>query len=78
MDLGEINNHLLMYKKMLENDCKGPMEELAKTIFVIIVKGLFTPLRLPFAQFPCAGPSGDLLFGPFWVGVLQLERIGFI
>lgn len=40
---------------------------------VMMVKGLFTPLRYVYAQFPCTSITGDLLFEPFG----KLERIGF-
>ena len=50
---------------------------IAKTMLVIMVKGLFTPFRLPYAHFPCMSISGDLLFYPFWEAVYRLERMGF-
>ena len=38
---------------------------------------LFTRLRFPYAQFPCASLTGDLLFHPFWQAVSRLERMEF-
>ena len=73
VDLGEINNHLLAYERALEQNVT-PMEGLASSMFVIMVKGLFTPLRFPYAHFPS---SGDLLFEPFWESVFRLERMDF-
>ena len=42
-----------------------------------MVRGLFTQLQFPYAQFSCASVSGDLLYDPFWEAVCQLERLGF-
>ena len=49
---------------------------LAKTIFVFMVRGLFTQLEFQYAQFPCTDISGELLFAPFGEAVYRLERIG--
>ena len=48
--LGSVSDHLLAYERKLEGD----KEELplAKTMMVFMVKGLFTPLKFPYAQFP--------------------------
>ena len=42
-----------------------------------MVRGLFTQLQFPYAQFSCASVSGDLLYDPFWEAVCRLERLGF-
>lgn len=46
-DLGEVNNHLLAFERSLQGNGGGSQHPpLAKTIMVIMVRGLFTPLRL--------------------------------
>ena len=45
-------------------------------MFVFMVRGLFTHLEFPYAQFPCKDVSGELLFDPFWEAVYCLERNG--
>ena len=50
---------------------------LAKTIMVFMVKGLLTPLRFPYAQFPCSTLTGDFLVHPFWQAVFRLKRMDF-
>ena len=45
--------------------------------YVIMVKGLFTPLRFPYSHFPCTSITGDLLFDPFWEAIYRLERMYF-
>ena len=50
---------------------------LANSMLVFMVRGLFTSLEFPYAQFPCKAITGDQLFHPFWEAVGRLERIGF-
>ena len=76
-NLGEINNHLLAFEHKLEAETTDDVEKLAKTTLVVMVKGLFSPLRYPYAQFSCGSVSGDLLFNPFWQAAFRLERMGF-
>ncbi len=81
-DLGNINNHLVAFERSLQEDADNTdnntnTNTLASSIFTIMVKGLFTPLRFPYAHFPCTSLSGDLLFQPFWEAVFRLERMDF-
>ena len=75
VNLGQTNQHLLQFQKAIEGD-NTESEELAKTMFTFMVRGLFTRLEFPYAQFPCADVSGELLFDPFWDAVYRLERNG--
>ena len=76
VDLGGINNHLLRFEQLVEgNNNKEPV--LAKSMMGMMVRGLFTQLRFPYAQFPCATITGELLFQPFWDCIFRLERMGF-
>ena len=43
-------------------------------MFVFLVRGLFTTLQFPYAQFPTSSLGADLLFEPFWEAVKRLER----
>ncbi len=72
-DLGDLNNHLLAYEKTLEGDEK---EEVAKSMMVIMVRGLFTKLQFAYAQFPCASVCGYHMYDIFWEAVERLERCG--
>lgn len=51
VDIGSINNHLAQFEQSLSEDDAAP--PLAKTMVVLMVKGLFTTLKFPYAQFPC-------------------------
>ena len=75
-NLGEINNHLLAFERAIEGTERDD-GSLAKSMLVMMVRGLFTSLRFPYAQFPCEKVTGDLLFQPFWHAVYRLERMGF-
>lgn len=72
VNLGDVSNCLLAYEQMIDGD-ESDESNLAKTMMVFMVRGLFTRLRFPYAQFPCASVKGDLLFHPFWQAVFKLE-----
>ena len=66
----------LAFEHEVEAEAIDDVEELAKTMLVVMVNGLFSLLRYPYAQFSCTSMSGDLLFNPFWQAVFRLERMG--
>ena len=74
-DLGIINNHLSAFERSIHED-EVITKPLAKSMLAIMMKGLFTPLKFPYVQFPCVYVSGDMFFDPFWKAVNCLERIG--
>ena len=68
-----VNTHLLKFERSLSG-VRQP-ESLAKTMFTIMVRGLFRKLQFPYAQFPCTTISADLIYYPFWEAVLCIERL---
>lgn len=56
-NLGEINNHLVAYESQVAED-RVDGETLAHSMLVIMVRGLFSRLEFPYAQFPCTDLSG--------------------
>ena len=76
-NLGDINNHLLAFEQSVEEN-KTEGNVLAKSMMAFMVRGLFTPLRFAYAQFPCAKVTGDLLVEPFWKAVYHLEWMGIV
>ena len=50
---------------------------LAKSMLVLMVRGLFRNLNFPYAQFACTDLTGDLLVDPIWEAITRLERQGF-
>ena len=75
--LGDMNDHLLAFERSIEDSCAEDVDDLAKTMMVFMVRGIFTKLRFPYAQFPCSSVTGDLLYQPFWTAVYRLERMEF-
>lgn len=74
-DIGDLNNHLLEYERTLEKE--EEKEEVAKSMMVIMVRGLFCKLQFAYAQFPCASVCGYHMYDIFWEAVERLERCGF-
>ena len=64
-NLGDINTHLLQFQHALE---KGSVSKAvsANTMLVFMVRGLFSNLEFPYAQFACSDVTGDLLFSLMW------------
>ena len=58
-------------------DGADEQEPLANSILVIMVRGLFSKLQFPYAQFPCTSLHGYELYDIFWEAVERLERCGF-
>ena len=71
VDLGETNNHLVDLELSLSTD-----RELAKSMVVLMVCGLFAAINFPNAQFACCSLSGELLMDPVWEAISRLERQG--
>ena len=71
--LGDINSHLDRFEQSLQTNTISD-SVLAKTMLVIMVRGLFTKLQYPYAQFPSVKLSGDQIFDPFWEAVYRIER----
>ena len=78
VNLGEMNEQLLNLENSLQrgNPSSSTKRQLASTMMVFMVKGLFSQLQFPYVQFPCKNLSGDLLYDPFWEAVSRIERCG--
>ena len=74
VNLGSTNDQLLAFEKSLTD---SPKTELATSMLVVLVRGLFSKLEFPYAQFSTNDTTGDLLFDPIWESVLRLEWCGF-
>lgn len=73
VDLGDANNQMLVFQHSIERNDVTPV--LANSMMVVIVRGIFTKLRYPYALFPSPNISGELLFQPFWNAIFRLERM---
>ena len=75
--LGDVNSQLTEFEKDVH--CRASSEQgraLAKTIVVIMVRGLFTKLQFPYTQFPCSHLTKDQLYELFWEAVGRIENCG--
>lgn len=75
-DLGEVNNQLDDYEKLLSGDTTGLQRPLAKTMLVFMFKGIFTNVAMPYAQFPVCSLKGSYMFPLLWEAIGRLTRIG--
>ncbi len=91
-NLGAINQHLTEFEQStLESDSATTATQtpqtctvvgshaqppLAKTMPVMMVRGLLTNLQFPYAQFPCHNLAGDQMYDPLWEAVIHIENIG--
>ena len=75
-NLGDINQHLLEFEESLATTSAHHTPKRAKTMVLFMVRGLFSKLRFPYAQFPSADLTGDLLYDPFWEAVGRIEKCG--
>ena len=74
-DLGDINNLLHDAEQQINNPgtCMRP---LAKLMLVFMIRGIFTSLRFPCAQFPATSTKGSDLFPLFRQVLSRLTRLG--
>ena len=75
VNLGNTNNQLLAFENALAGEQHE--QQLASSMLVLMVRGIFQKLNYPYAQFACNNLSGDLMFDPVWEAISRLERMGF-
>ena len=76
VNLGNVNEHLIQLEQdLLQGKSASPA--LASSVFVFMVRGLFTNLKFPYATFPCKSTCGDQLAPLFFEAVFRIERCGF-
>ena len=78
LDLGDITTHLIDYERQSEENSEAlPRRQLAKTIVVLMVRGLLVDINFPYATFPAASLKGCDLFPLLWDAIEQLSRLDF-
>ena len=80
-NISKIVSHLAEFERRVNNsnendDQVSSSPKLAKTMMVFMVRGLFNSLQFPYAQFPCADITGEMLYDPFWEAVRRIEACG--
>ena len=76
-DLGEINNLLDDYEQQIDGSETAP-RALGKCMLVFMVRGLFTPLKFPYVQFPAANTKGADIFPLVRQAIKHLTRLGLV
>ena len=63
---------------ILENQTSSNLPPIATHLLTIMVRGLFTSCKFPYAHFPTDCLTGDQIMFPIvWEAIERLERIGF-
>ena len=76
INLGDTNNQLLQFETLMSGK-EQQDHELAKTMLVLMVRGLFSNLSFPYAQFSSSDTTkGDLFMEIVWEAVMRLECLG--
>ena len=76
VDVGDINYELLSFERSCQ-DSSSVLSQVAKHMLVFMVRGLFIPLKFPYAQFATRNLSADLIFTLVWEAIQKLEAADF-
>ena len=78
VNLGEINNVLTEFERQCKGETDAVVDEdaVATHMLTFMVRGIFTKLEFPYAQFPTRGVTADKLFPIVWDAVRNLEECG--
>ena len=74
-DLGGVIQQLDDYKQSLSTDVPSS-RPIAKTMFVMMVRGVFCNINFPYAQFPIASAKAEDIFPLLWRAIGRLELNG--
>lgn len=71
-NLGDMNDHIASLDT--SGRLSQTLQPLAKSMLVLMVRGLLSGFKFPYAQFPCSSLTGEQLYNIFWEAVERLER----
>ena len=78
VNMGDVATHLADYEQQLKNGTEiKPKRQLAKTIVVLMVKGLLANYQFPYATFTATSLKGCDIFPMVWEAIDRLTRIDF-
>ena len=75
--IGEINDHLLQLEREYTESNGDNTCTLAKTMLVLMIRGLFTSFTFPYASFATSNLTGEQMVPIFYEGIMRIERCGF-
>ena len=73
-NLGSINNHLTQLEHQYSNNTQST--NLATTIMVLMIRGLFNSFTFPYASFPTSNLAGEQMVPIFYEAIMRIERCG--
>ena len=76
VNLGQFQDKLRSFQNEINNR-SAPEHNIAKHMFVIMVRGLFWNFTYPLAYFPTANTTADEIFSLVWESIAVLELAGF-
>lgn len=59
-----------------EATSESPFDNVAKTMLVLMVRGLCSSLQFPYAQFACRNLKAEHMYRPVVEAICRLERLG--
>lgn len=71
-DLGGVLQQLQEEEQVISGNT-SKIRQLAKTMMVIMVRGIFTNVNFPYAQFSMSSPKGSNIFPLIWKAIDRLE-----
>ena len=75
IDIGDINNNLLQLEQSYTKDKEST--PLAKTVLILMIRGLFSDFNFPYATFPSTKLTGEQLVPIIYEAILRVELCGF-
>lgn len=74
--LDDVSDHLLEFERLCQSDSTLQKPELASHMLVLLVRGIFTSLKFPLAQFPTTNVASHQLYPVVTEAVMRLEIMG--
>ena len=75
--LDNVSDQLLEFERLCQSDGTMQKPDLASHMLVLLVRGIFTTLKFPLAQFPTTGAASHQLYPIVTEAVMRLEIMGF-
>ena len=75
--LDDVSNHILEFERLCQSEGTTQKPDLASHMLVLLVRGIFTSLKFPLAQFPTTGAASHQLYPIVTEAVMRLEIMGF-
>lgn len=77
VDVGDINNHLMrLEKEYTDKNGEVVQNTLAKTMMVLMIRGLFLNFTFPYASFASSNLTGEQLIPIFYEAIMRVEKCG--